>query len=149
MSRILILGAGPCGLGAAWFLEREGFKDFLLLEASDQPGGLARSFVDSKGFTWDIGGHVQFSHYEDFDAVMDEVLPNEWLHHQRESWVRMEGRWIPYPFQYNLHRLRDSLRDQCVQGLKSRAPNANPKNFLEWMSASFGQGIVDYEALQF
>jgi hypothetical protein len=48
---------------------------------------LASSFTDIKGFTWDIGGHVQFSHYEDFDRVMDLALPDGWLHHQRESWV--------------------------------------------------------------
>jgi len=62
MSEVLILGAGPCGLGAGLFLKRAGFTDFQIVEAGSEPGGLARSFVDEKGFTWDIGGHVQFSH---------------------------------------------------------------------------------------
>ena len=71
---VLILGAGPTGLGAAWRLEESGRKDWLLLEGASQAGGLAASFVDKQGFTWDIGGHVQFSHYEYFDRAMDDFL---------------------------------------------------------------------------
>lgn len=146
MPRILILGAGPCGLGAALRLKRLGQSDFEVLEASDVPGGLARSFVDPQGFTWDIGGHVQFSHYEDFDDLMNEVLPNEWLTHQRESWVRMENRWIPYPFQYNLHRLSPESQQRCLEGLESlqqnSSSNSRPQNFGEWIDQSFGDGIA-------
>ena len=28
-----------------------------------------------------------------------------WLYHDRESWVWIAGRFVPYPFQLNLHRL--------------------------------------------
>jgi monoamine oxidase len=38
----LIIGAGIAGLSAAWRLERAGFRDFLILELEDQPGGNAR-----------------------------------------------------------------------------------------------------------
>jgi len=30
--------------------------------------------VDEHGFTWDLGGHVQFSHYDHFDKLMDDLL---------------------------------------------------------------------------
>ena len=70
--KILILGGGPAGLGAAWRLNELGQSDWHLLEANDYAGGLASSFRDKQGFFWDIGGHVQFSHYEYFDRVMDE-----------------------------------------------------------------------------
>ena len=77
----------------------------MLLEASDRAGGLATSYVDGKGFTWDIGGHVQFSHYDYFDEAMVEFLGADgWLHHERESWVWMRERFIPYPFQNNIRR---------------------------------------------
>jgi protoporphyrinogen oxidase len=51
----LILGAGPTGLEAAWRLKELGNSDWLLLEAGFEAGGLAASFVDEHGFTWDIG----------------------------------------------------------------------------------------------
>ena len=59
---ILIVGAGPTGLGAAWRLAKEDRADWLLCEAEPAAGGLAASVTDEHGFTWDLGGHVQFSH---------------------------------------------------------------------------------------
>ena len=75
--RLLIVGVGPTGLGAAYRLQELGFEDYWILEAGNEPGGLASSHVDSKGFTWDIGGHVQFSHYAYYDNVLDRALPGE------------------------------------------------------------------------
>ena len=48
-TRILILGAGPTGLGAAWRLAELATDDWLLLEAAPQAGGLAASFVREAG----------------------------------------------------------------------------------------------------
>lgn len=141
----LVLGAGPCGLGAARQLERCGVDSWLLVDGAPRAGGLASSFVDSQGFTWDVGGHVQFSHYEYFDQAMDEFLGSDgWNHHQRESWVWMRERFIPYPFQNNLHRLGDVERDRCVQGLVAAAGTTEShRNFLEWIRTTFGIGIAD------
>ena len=60
--RILIVGAGPTGIGAAYRLKKLGYTNFKIIEAGADAGGLASSYVDDKGFTWDVGGHVQFSH---------------------------------------------------------------------------------------
>lgn len=139
---LLILGAGPTGLGAAARAEALGMN-WRLLEASPGPGGLASSFVDERGFTWDLGGHVQFSHYEEFDRLMDWILgPEGWLTHERESWVRFGDRWVPYPFQYNLHRLTPEDRDRCLAGLKN-AKGGRAVSFGDWMDRSFGEGIAE------
>lgn len=142
----LIIGGGPTGLGAASRLQEKGL-DWHLLEAADIFGGLASSWVDPQGFTWDIGGHVQFSHYETFDQYMIKALGEEgWLEHQRESWVWLKNRWVPYPFQNNLHRLDPEDRWNCVQGLMDRTFNPveeKPQNFEEWMLATFGEGVTD------
>ena len=104
---ILIVGLGPTGLGAAWRLSAVGHQDWLACEAEGEAGGLAGSFIDEHGFTWDYGGHVQFSHYEYFDELMDDLLGVDgWHHHDRESWVWMCGLFVPYPFQLNVHRLQ-------------------------------------------
>jgi len=146
MSRILILGAGPTGLGAARRLEELGHRDWLLLEGNGKAGGLASSFVDEKGFTWDIGGHVQFSHYEYFDRAMEEFLGKDgWLRHERESWVWMRDRFIPYPFQNNIRHLPEDELERCLAGLRqiNNQAAANPANFREWILATFGEGIAD------
>ena len=146
---ILIVGAGPTGLGAAWRLDALGHSDWLLCEAAEAAGGLAASVVDEHGFTWDLGGHVQFSHYDYFDELMDDLLGLDgWLYHQRESWVWLCDRFVPYPFQLNLHRLPERERDACVRGLIHAARTATaaaprPENFGEWIAAAFGDGIGD------
>ncbi len=141
----LIIGAGPTGLGAARRLHELGVSNWRVLEAAVEPGGLATSFVDHHGFTWDIGGHVQFSHYDYFDTAMIEFLGADgWLHHQRESWVWMRDRFIPYPIQNNIRRLPPEDLNACLQGLVeiTRSPRPKPENFGEWIDATFGPGLM-------
>ncbi|MBU0677833.1 MAG: FAD-dependent oxidoreductase [Verrucomicrobia bacterium] len=142
----LIIGAGPTGLGAATRLE-EKKRDWCLLETENHFGGLATSFVDEQGFTWDLGGHVQFSHYETFDRYMKQALGEDgWLTHQRESWVWIRKRFVPYPFQNNLHRLDAQERWAAVEGLleaHEQEGKTKPGNFEEWMLATFGRGITE------
>jgi protoporphyrinogen oxidase len=145
--RIVIIGAGPTGLGAAWRLNEHGYDNWLLIEQAPFAGGLAASVVDENGFTWDLGGHVQFSHYEYFDHLMDELLgPDGWLYHERESWVWLCQRFIPYPFQMNIWRLPPEKLKQCLCGLVRlyREGNSkNPANFAEWITATFGEGLAE------
>ena len=148
-AEFLILGAGPTGLGAACRLQEKD-QDWHLLEATSGFGGLASSWVDPHGFTWDHGGHVQFSHYDTFDRYMDRALGADgWLTHQRESWVWIRNRFVPYPFQNNLHRLDPAERLQCVRGLWEAGHrhavsggNDRPEHFGEWINATFGEGIA-------
>jgi protoporphyrinogen oxidase len=143
---LLILGAGPTGLGAAHRLHELGETGWALLEAAPNPGGLSASFVDDQGFTWDIGGHVQFSHYDYFDRAMTEFLGSDgWLRHQRESWVWIRDRFIPYPFQNNIHRLPAEDLDRCLQGLVeiTRHPRPRPEHFGQWIDATFGPGLAE------
>ena len=149
-ARLLIIGGGPTGLGAATRAGEHGM-DWQLLEAAPAPGGLASSFVDEHGFTWDLGGHVQFSHYKTFDRHMDLALgPDGWIEHRRESWIRFKNRWVPYPFQLNLHRLDPADRDRCLAGLQAangdrplQKTGDRPRNFGEWVRSVFGEGIAE------
>jgi protoporphyrinogen oxidase len=147
--KYLILGAGPTGLGAAWRLMQLGQPDFLLLERNPHVGGLSASFTDAAGFTWDVGGHVVFSHYDVFDRILDELLGDAVLRHQRESWIRVAGTFVPYPFQNNIRRLPPELAWECVEGLLAAGRAAAggvhqtpPAHFREWVDRVFGPGIA-------
>ena len=144
--RILIIGAGPTGLGAASRLVEHGHENWLLVDAADTPGGLSTSIVDDAGFTWDLGGHVLFSHYRWFDRLMTKALGPEWMEHEREAWVWIRDRWVPYPFQNNLWRLPENDIAAAVKGLEQVAaasPSRPPADFHEWLLGSFGQGLCD------
>jgi protoporphyrinogen oxidase len=143
--RILILGAGCTGLGAAYRLHEIGYTNFHVLEANSYPGGLSASFEDKHGFTWDLGGHVQFSHYDYFDDLMGRALPNAWLQHVRQSYIWLRGKFIPYPFQNNLRHLPPDDLAACIKGLIDVRQNGHQPlvNFHDWILQSFGQGIAD------
>ena len=143
---ILIVGAGPTGLGAAWRLDTLGHRDWLLCETAGAAGGLASSFVDEHGFTWDLGGHVQFSHYGYFDELMDDLLGLDgWHYHDRESWVWVCGRFVPYPFQLNVHRLPEDDAIRAIAGMirAARQTAPRPNDFGEWIDQAFGPGIAE------
>lgn len=140
---IVILGAGPAGLGAAWRLTDLGYNDFTVYERQEYVGGLAASFTDEQGFTWDIGGHVLHSHFPYFDAVFKKVMRGAYVTHRRESWVWIADRFVPYPLQNNIHRLPETMRDDCLDGLRKRTPlPPNKHDFSSWITATYGDGIA-------
>lgn len=108
-------------------------------------GGLARTFTDSAGFSWDVGGHVLFSHYDTYDRIFDELVGDQHTLNNRESWVRLHGTWVPYPFQNNLRYLPPDVANECLQGLieaqtSGKAP-ADARHFGEFVDCVFGDGI--------
>lgn len=148
--KIVILGAGPTGLGAAYRLQELGYKNWEIYERNSYIGGLAASFEDDKGFTWDIGGHVLFSHYDYVDKLVNELLGDEYLLHQRDAWVWVMNRWVPYPFQNNIRHLPKDKVAECLLGLsKIQGNRDNPNNFEEWILSTFGEGIAKYFMLPY
>ncbi len=141
--RIIIIGAGPCGLGAGWRLRELGYSNYTIYEQSDHVGGLASSYVDSNGFTWDVGGHVLHSHYTYFDQMFESVMRGDYFTHERESWVWIYDRFVPYPFQNNIRHLPKKAMDECLKGLYERSKKS-PKHFADWIAASFGDGIANH-----
>jgi UDP-galactopyranose mutase len=148
--RIVIIGAGPTGLGAGYRLQELGYDNWVILEANDYVGGLATSFTDDAGFTYDIGGHVMFSHYPYYDELVEKLMGGEFTELQREAWVWMEGRFIAYPFQNNIRSLDPETVFECVLGLiEAQRRQHSPENFAEWVQAVFGAGIAKHFMLPY
>jgi protoporphyrinogen oxidase len=107
--KVLIVGAGPCGLGVATEMLESGpggENDFLLVDQASKAGGWASSQTTPEGFTFDFGGHVLFphKHYARF-AEMLAKLPVQWAASVPKRGVQVNGCFLPYPAQRNLHRL--------------------------------------------
>ncbi|CAD7067819.1 unnamed protein product [Tilletia caries] len=94
---VLVIGAGPTGLGAAKRLNQLNSASWALIDSADEAGGLASTDVTPEGFLFDVGGHVIFSHYKYFDDTIEEALPREedWYTMQRVSYVRCKNTWVP------------------------------------------------------
>ncbi len=154
-TKILIIGSGPTGMGAAWRLaelKRSRLAvenlDWLMVEQSLTPGGRATSEVDSAGFTWDFGGHVIYSRYRYFDRVLEETVGEDLLYHERKGWVWICDRFVPFPLQHNLHRLPNAELLKCMSGLLARSNDLNVvqehrENFRTWAIRHFGEPLSE------
>ena len=102
---VVIIGAGPTGLGAATRFNQLRHDDWLLVDMAEEAGGLACTDVTPEGFLFDMGGHVIFSHYNYFDELLDAAVgtgPEHWAVHERVSYV-----W------YGKHCLAQQLCNSC------------------------------------
>ncbi|XP_022089033.1 uncharacterized protein LOC110978385 isoform X2 [Acanthaster planci] len=152
--RIVIIGSGPTSLGAAQRLHELQGKYFntkvTIIEQQDKPGGLASSERDKKGFLWDMGGHVVFSHYDYFDKTLDRAVAH-WNQRVRAAYAFMMGsdgkrRFISYPVQNNIEVMDKTDQQKCLVGLEEITRNPSkekPANFDEWLQQKFGTGLCD------
>ncbi|KAI8846396.1 hypothetical protein BC829DRAFT_363491 [Chytridium lagenaria] len=147
---VLIIGAGPTGLGAAKRLDHLKYESWCIVDAFEEPGGLASTDETPEGFLFDVGGHVIFSHYKYFDNVLDHALPNDddWFTHERVSYVRSRGRWVPYPYQNNVSMLPKEDQVKALTGMidafeTSITQKTPPKNFDEWIVRNMGEGLAE------
>lgn len=108
---VVIAGAGPTGLSAAFHLG----QDALLLEQHSTVGGWCRSIEDN-GFTFDYAGHIMFSN-EPYVHQMYQMLLGDNIHWQdREAWIHSKGVYTRYPFQGSLYGLPAPVIKECVLG---------------------------------
>src|SRR5437879_4571643 len=93
---IVIIGAGPAGLTAAYCLGRRG-RRATVLEADSVVGGISRT-VQRDGWRFDIGGHRFFTKVPEVEALWHEILPDEdFLLRPRMSRIYYNGKFFDYP----------------------------------------------------
>lgn len=145
--RILILGAGLAGLSAAWHLKKLN-RNYQLFEKEPEAGGLCRS-KKKDGFIFDYSGHLlHFKHRYTFN-LLNNLLEDNLLRHQRNAWVYSWRRYSRYPFQANLyglpsHIIKECLSDYIKAGKEKFSRNKPPATFSDWIVRTFGKGIARY-----
>lgn len=96
-TRVVILGAGPAGLGAAYRLARRGSVGVTVIERGDTVGGNAGSF-ELAGQMVDYGSH-RLHPACDAEVLCDirGLLGDDLLARPRHGRIRLRGRWIHFP----------------------------------------------------
>jgi len=137
---IVILGAGVAGLSAAFHLKG---KEYEIFEKEKEIGGLCRS-VTHDGFTFDYTGHLLHLSQPYSQKLLDDLLPDLLIRHQRNSAIYFKGRYIPFPFQANLWALpREITRECLIEFIRASCGEAKEgDNFLSWIYQAFGSGIA-------
>ena len=93
---VVVAGAGPAGLTAAYQLVKRGWS-VTVLEADDVVGGISRT-VERDGWRFDIGGHRFFTKVRPVEELWHEILPPEdFLTRPRLSRIYYQGKFFAYP----------------------------------------------------
>jgi protoporphyrinogen oxidase len=144
MRRAVIIGAGPAGLTAGYFLCEAGWQVTILEADPEYVGGISRT-VHYGGFRFDIGGHRFFSKSKEVEDFWSRILGNNLIDRPRISRIFYRGRFYSYPLKAlealtNLGVLESAL---CVGSyLKAKAfPIHNPRSFEDWVVNQFGRRL--------
>src|SRR5581483_2789708 len=138
---VVIIGAVPAGLTAAYQLAKRGLRS-TVLESDDTVGGISRT-VEREGWRFDIGGHRFFTKVQAVEQLWHEILPDEdFLKRPRLSRIFYKGKLFDYPLK-PMNALRGLGLLEAVRCVLSYAwarirPPKDQSNFEGWTSARFG-----------
>ncbi|MDQ4132256.1 MAG: NAD(P)/FAD-dependent oxidoreductase [Actinomycetota bacterium] len=97
LPKVVIIGAGPAGLTAAYELVARYGITSTILESDSVVGGISRT-VERDGWRFDIGGHRFFTKVKEVESFWHEVLPDEdFMLRPRMSRIYYEGKYYDYP----------------------------------------------------
>jgi protoporphyrinogen oxidase len=94
--RVVIIGAGPAGLTAAYQLAKQARAQVMVLEADQVVGGISRT-VRYKNFRFDLGGHRFFTKIQAVEDLWREILGAEFISVPRLSRIHYNGHFFDYP----------------------------------------------------
>ena len=142
-SEVVILGAGPAGLTAAYELGKAGVAS-TIVERDDTVGGIART-VNYKGYRFDIGGHRFFTKVTAVENLWREVLGDNLLARGRLSRIYYNNKFFSYPLKpFNaLAGLGLFETTRCVASYaRSRLfPQKPEDDFATWVTNRFGRRL--------
>ncbi|MCB8837833.1 NAD(P)/FAD-dependent oxidoreductase [Aurantimonas sp. VKM B-3413] len=136
MQPIAILGAGIAGLTAAAELHRRGLP-VIVFEAGKAVGGMASSFKDPQGFTYDVGAHFVNNRLA---ATLGASGICRTVKHYGEA-VHLGGRTYGYPL--GLMRSPHFLRSAMASRLRSR----DVRTAEDWFRQAYGDALAEDVAM--
>ncbi|PIE31790.1 FAD-dependent oxidoreductase [candidate division KSB3 bacterium] len=142
---VVVIGAGPAGLTAAYELAKHGMSS-VLVEADTQVGGISRT-VNYRGYRFDIGGHRFFSKVRYINELWHEILDEDFLLRPRLSRIHYRGYFFDYPLK-PLNALKGLEVNEVgligLSYLKSKVfPSLPEESFEQWVSNRFGSRLYN------
>jgi oxygen-dependent protoporphyrinogen oxidase len=140
---VAVLGAGIAGLVAARILRRRGVP-VVLYEAGKQVAGLAASFRDAEGFTYDFGAHFVTNRLAKALGVESQCR----VVRRYGETVLLDKHTYAYPF--GLLRVPRFSRDGLAARLRSWSrtrTSCEPKSAADWFRDTYGEALANEVAI--
>jgi protoporphyrinogen oxidase len=142
---VVVLGGGPAGLTAGYLLAKQG-KPVIVLESTDQVGGIARTEVRD-GYRFDLGGHRFFTKVKEVDDLWHEIMKEEFLRRPRQSRIYWNNKFLEYPLQgmdvikkLGPVDLTKALVSYLYAAVK---PKGREDTFEQWVTNRFGYWLFN------
>lgn len=144
---VVVIGAGPAGLTAAYELAKQGVSS-IILEKDDKVGGISRTET-YKGYRFDIGGHRFFTKITEVQQIWKEILGDDFIQVPRLSRIYYQGKFYNYPLSLfntlsNLGLVQSFVILMSYLKAKVRAKlglTPEPETFEEWVIDRFGERL--------
>lgn len=143
---VVIIGAGPAGLTAAYELCKAGIRS-VILEKDKVVGGISRT-VNYKGYHFDIGGHRFFTKVKAVEAMWREVLEEgKFLRRNRLSRIYYNKKFFYYPLRASNALLGLGIWNSALIFLSylraQMFPEKPEDTFEQWISNRFGKRLYN------
>jgi protoporphyrinogen oxidase len=142
---VVILGAGPAGLAAAYALTESGVP-CTLIEKESAVGGLARTF-QYKDHLFDLGGHRFYTKVALVERLWNDLLKDDFLDRPRLSRIYFREKFFQYPLEpFDVVRglgCWEVMRCGASYLRSHLFPTRPEPDFETWVSNRFGRRLFE------
>lgn len=147
---VVIIGAGPAGLGVAYELAY-GHKKFQgivdIFDKNSIVGGLART-TNYKGYLFDVGPHRFYTKNQEVLSLWKNILKDEFIKVPRLTRMFYDNKMFLYPIDFKdlvttLNKVELIRIGLSWLHAKLMFRNLQPKTFEEWITKNFGRRLFN------
>lgn len=137
---VVILGAGLAGLTAANYLKSKNIP-VILYEAGNKIAGLAQSFHNADGFTYDFGAHFVTNRLAKAIGVADKCRT---VKHYAET-VWLSGKSYSHPF--GLMKVPRMTASGIAAKVKFLTDGGKTESAADWFRSAYGAALANEVAI--
>jgi protoporphyrinogen oxidase len=142
---VVIIGAGPAGLIAAYELVKQSVNP-IVIEQADKVGGIARTEC-YKDYRFDIGGHRFFTKIGEVEQLWQEILGSDFISVPRLSRIYYRGHFFNYPLEpFDALRKLGIINSVLILLSYVQAklfPLPQEETFEQWVVNRFGKRLYE------
>ncbi len=146
---VVVLGAGACGLTAAWYLAKNGIE-VDVIEVEPEVGGHASTIKIGPELYADLAPHAFHIKKSEVTSLVEELMGPALRRIRSDTQMRINGKNFDFPL--NVPNLLSGMNpfistrivfDYLTANLKSKFFDVPERSFADWCTKRFGKKLSD------